>query len=306
MKKALMLISIAAITFSGSVSAKPLDLSKVSDDANWLMHVDFDSARNSTIGSFIMDKINDNDEAADRMEEMKEAFGVDMEGFANLTMFGNGEREKGIAIMVGGMDVEKLVGFAQLNENLTTTQKGKHEIYSVGEGRRSMAFTTMKGNVIVGGPDEDYVSQGIRLAKGKGNGRAPIGLLNELRRIIPNPGMIGYVDVEKAAAFHDLDERGQEFVEKANSAGMIVGEVDGEIRMAAILKTNDEETARQLEEMANGLMAMAALSKESNRHLGKVLESHSVKRAGNAIILQVGLSIDAIKEGIEKEMDKNI
>ena len=48
------------------------------------------------------------------MEEMKEAFGVDMEGFANLTMVGNGDREKGIAIMVGGMDVERTLGWAGL------------------------------------------------------------------------------------------------------------------------------------------------------------------------------------------------
>ena len=164
----------------------------------------------------------------------------------------------------------------------------------------------MKGNVIVGGPDADYVTQGIRLVKGKADSRAPIGLLEELRKIIPNPGVIGYLDVAKAAEFHDLDKRGQELVKKANSAGVVVGQVDGELKMAAIVKTNDEETAKQIEDMANGMIAMAALSKESNPHLAKLLESHSVKRAGNTVTLQVGLSIATIKEGIEKEADKNI
>lgn len=307
MNKALTLLTLASFAFAGSATAKSLDLSQVADDANWLMHLDFDSSRASPIGSFILDKINDNEEAAERLEEMKTAFGIDIEGFSNLTMFGNGEREKGIAIMAGGMDVDKLLGFAQLNENLKTSKKGNHDIHSIdGGGRHSVAFATLKGNVIVGGPDANYVSRGIKLVRGKAASRAPIGLLDELRKIVPNPGMIAFLDVAKAAEFHDLDKRGQEFVKKANSAGVVVGQADGELRMAAIVKTNDEETAKQIEDMANGMIAMSALGKESNPHLAKLLESHSVKRAGNTVTLQVGLSIATIKEGIEKEMDKNI
>ncbi len=94
MNKALILLTLASFAFAGSATAKSLDLSQVADDANWVMHVDFDSARASPIGSFIMDKINDNPEAAKRMAAVKTSFGVDMEGFSSLTMFGNGEREK--------------------------------------------------------------------------------------------------------------------------------------------------------------------------------------------------------------------
>lgn len=307
MKKAFMLLSLLPLAFAVPATAKSLDLSKVSDDANWLMHIDFDSARKSPIGSFIMDKINDNKEAAKRIQEMQEAFGIDVEGFSSLTMFGNGEREKGTAIMVGGMDVKKLVEFAQLNENLKTTKRGKHEIHSIGDGgRHPVAFATLNGNVIIGGSDAGDVARGIRLAKGKADSRAPIGLLAELRKIVPNPGMIGFVDVGKVAGFHDLDKRGKEIVNKANSAGMIAGQIDGELKMAAIVKTNDEETAKQIEDMANGMMAMAALGKESNPELAEVLETHSVKRNGNTVTLQIGLSIAAIKKGLAKEMDKNI
>ena len=101
MKKVYSMIALASIALTGPSMAKPLDLSQVADDANWLMHVDFDSARKSKIGSFIMDKIDGNSEAADRMDELQETFGVDPEGFSSLTMFGTGEIEKGIAIMTG-------------------------------------------------------------------------------------------------------------------------------------------------------------------------------------------------------------
>ncbi|MBL62889.1 MAG: hypothetical protein CMI30_05710 [Opitutae bacterium] len=306
MKKVYSMIALASIALTGPSMAKPLDLSQVADDANWLMHVDFDSARKSKIGSFIMDKIDGNSEAADRMDELQETFGVNPEGFSSLTMFGTGEIEKGIAIMTGGMDLEKLVEFAQLNENLQTTQKGKFAIHSLNEGRHSMAFTTMKGNVIIGGSDADDVAHGIKLVKGKADSRAPIGLLGELREIIPNPGVIGYVDVAKAAKFHDLDKGVAAMVEKAHSAGMVMGEADGELKMAVILKTAGDDTAKQLEEMVNGALAMAELSMESNPKLANIWESQKVERAGNVLTVQIGLSIRAIKKGIEKEMDKNI
>ncbi len=307
MKKVNLLIMASSLAWASASTAKSLDLSQVSDDANWVMHVDFDAARTSKIGSFIMDKISDNDEAAERVAKMKESFGVDPEGFSSLTLFGNGEREKGIAIMKGGMDPDKLVAFAQLNENLKTTQKGKYEIHSLDNGKRhSMAFTTMKGNVIVGGPDAEYVSHGIQLVKGKAASREPIGLLDELRAIVPNPGVIAYLNVAKAAKFHDLDDRGAAMVGKAHSAGMIIGEGDGELKMAGILKATNEETAKQIEEMVRGGLAMAAIAKESNPRMANVWESQKVTRVGNTVIVQIGLSIRAIKDGIKKEMDKNI
>ena len=40
-----------------SLDAKPLDLSKISKDANWLMHMDFDAMRNSGVGVFMRDKM---------------------------------------------------------------------------------------------------------------------------------------------------------------------------------------------------------------------------------------------------------
>ncbi len=307
MNKAFLMTPLASLVLTSPATANQLDLSQVADDANWVMHVDFDASRNSKIGSFIMEKIDDNPDATKRLAAVKTTFGVDPEAFSSLTMFGNGEHKKGIAILTGGLDLEKLVAFAELNENLETTQVGRHEIHSLNQDKKHpVAFATLKENVVVGGPNADYVSQGIKLVKGRAASKAPIGLLGELRQIVANPGFIAYLDVAKAAEFHDLDERGGAMVEKVESAGIIVGEAEGELKVAAVLKTTNEETAKQVEDMVRGMLAMAELGKESNPHLAKVMESQSVERAGNAVSVSVGLAIDAIKEGIEREMDKNI
>ena len=61
MKKALLTVFAAGLALLPA-SAKPLDLSKVSRNANWLMHMDFDAMRNSDVGVFMresMEKIPD-------------------------------------------------------------------------------------------------------------------------------------------------------------------------------------------------------------------------------------------------------
>jgi hypothetical protein len=300
MNNSLWLTPLVAFLPFGSIVAKPLNLEQVADDANWLMHVDFDSARASSIGSFIMDEIESKSEA-------KASYGVDPKGFSSLTMFGNGEHKKGIAIMSGGLDPAKMTAFARKNDTFETIRSGKDEIHSLNQDKRHpMAFATLKNEVIVGGPNADYVRQGIKLAKGKGASRGPIALLGELRRIIDNPGFIAYVDVAKASVHHDLERHGMGMAKKMKSMGMVVGEADGLLKMVAIVVAEDEETAAQMEGMANGMMAMAALGKDSKHRLANLLKSQSVTRTGNTVTLQVGLAIDVIEDHIEKEMRKRI
>ncbi len=307
MKNALLMIPLASLFWASSTYANPLDLSQVSDDANWLMHVDFDSTRNSVIGSFILEEFEAKPEAVERMAAMTTTFGVDPKAFSNLTMFGNGEHKKGIAIMKGGLDAEKLIAFAKLNKTLETSQAGKHEIHSLNRDKRHpVAFATLNNNVIVGGPNAGLVSRGIKLVRGKAPSRDPIGLLGELRQVIEKPGFISYVDIVKASKFHDLDKHGAAMMKKAHSAGMAMGEADGELKIVAIIKANDEETATQLENMARGALAMAALGKESNPRLANILESQKVSRNGNTVTVQIGLAIETIKEAIEREMEKHI
>ena len=95
-------------------------------------------------------------------------------------------------------------------------------------------------------------------------------------------------------------------VKKVSAAGMAMGETAGELKVVAIVKTDNEETAIQLENMARGMMAMVGLGKESKPFLAEILESQKVVRKGNDVRMEVGLAIETIKELIEREMEKNI
>jgi len=304
MKKILVPIALAWIPLL-AIQAKPLDLSKVSRNANWLMHMDFDAMRNSDIGVFMRDTMEKIPEAMDRMEKMKGTYGVDLDGFSYLTMSGSGERHKGIAIMKGGLDPDVVIDFAQSREELDVTQIGKQKVYSSSKGRHSMAFAALKKGVFVGGPDSDYVSEGIMLSKGKAASYKGHPILDVLTDSIEDPGFVFFADVKGAVKNNEIDSRAMHMLEKVKAGGMAIGEDKGLIRLIAVVETTSEETCEQVEAMIRGGMALVDMRKAQDKRLERFMQGHSIKREGKMIWIQMKFSSEEVIDQLKKEMRKS-
>lgn len=304
MKKALLILFATGLSLL-PVAAKPLDLSKISKDANWLMHMDFDAMRNSDIGVFMRDTMEKIPEAIDRMDQIKDRYGVDIDGFSYLTMSGSGERHKGIAIMKGGIDTDKLVDFAKSKDSIEVSRIGKQEVYSSSKGRHPMAFAPLKKGVIVGGPDSDYVSEGIMLTKGKSPSYEGHPILQTITESIDEPGFILFADVKGAAKNNELDKRAMLMLEKVKAGGMAIGEVGGLIRVIAVVETTSEETCKQVEAMIRGGMALVDMRKAQDKRLERFLQGHSVKREGKLIWMEMKFSAEEVIDHLKKEMKKS-
>ena len=304
MKKALLILFATGLSILPG-AAKPLDLSKISKDANWLMHMDFDAMRNSDIGIFMRDTMEKIPEAVDRMEKMKETYGVDLDGFSYLTMSGSGERHKGIAIMKGGLDPDVVIDFAESREELEVTQIGKQRVYSGSKGRHSMAFAALKKGVFVGGPDSDYVSEGIMLSKGKADSYRGHPILEVLTDSIEDPGFVVFADVKGATKNNEIDPRMMPMLEKVRAGGMAIGDENGLIRVIAIMETTSEETCQQVEAMIRGGMAMVEMRKAQDKRLERFMQGHSIKREGKMIWVEMKFSSEEIMDHLKREMRKS-
>ena len=304
MKKALLILFATGLSLL-PVAAKPLDLSKISKDANWLMHMDFDAMRNSDIGVFMRDTMEKIPEALDRMEQIKDTYGVDIDGFSYLTMSGSGERHKGIAIMKGGIDTDKMVDFVKSKDSIEVSRIGKQKVYSSSKGRHSMAFAPLNKGVIVGGPDSAYVSEGIMLAKGKAPAYKGHPILQTITNSIEDPGFIFFADVKGAAKDNDLDPRAKLMLEKVKAGGIAIGEDKGQIRLIAVVETTSEETCEQVEAMIRGGMALVDMRKAQDKRLERFLQGHSIKREGKMIWMQMKFSAEEVIDHLKKEMRKS-
>ena len=155
---------LSLITLSGGhLSAAPLELDNVSAQANWMIHVDFEGLLKTEVGQFLLAEIKKQPNAQRQLAGIKAAFGVDIEGLGNLTAFGRGENEKGIAIASGGFNAKQLEGFIALNEKIETSTHAGKTIYS----ENKKAFAIIDEDAIVAGTGADYVKHGIDVVDGK-------------------------------------------------------------------------------------------------------------------------------------------
>jgi hypothetical protein len=288
------------------INAKQLDLGKVSDGSNWIMHMDFESMRSSEIGSYVEDLWEKIPEMEEKMRGLYEKFGVDLMGVSNLTLFGTGERHKGIGILEGGVNASVVTEVTRTREYIQESKVGKKTIFSTDKGRRPMAFSVLKKGKIVFGPDRDYVTEGIQIANGKGRGSSSHPVLESLNNLMETPGILFFADVKGAKETAELDQWAMMMADKIESCGMVIGDHDSGLKMIGIIETNSLESSEPMENMIRGGLAMMEMKAKDDKRMEGFLEDYQVIREGRTIRIVVEVSNSFIIERIKKEMKKAV
>ena len=295
-----------AFSLVSQISAKQLDLQKVSDGSNWIMHMDFESMRNSEIGSYLEDSLEQVPEMEEKMRGLQKKFGVNLMEVSNLTLFGNGEKHKGIGILEGGVNASVVTEVTRTREYIQESKVGRKTIFSTDKGRRPMAFSVLKKGKIVFGPDSNYVSEGIKLANGKGRGSSSYPILESLNNLMETPGFLFFADVKGAKETAELDQWARMMTDKIESCGMVIGDHDSGLKMIGLIETNSLESSEPMENMIRGGLAMMEMKAKDNKRMEGLLEDYQVTREGKTIRIEVEISNSFIIERIKKEMKKAV
>ena len=297
---------ISALCFCVSIHAEQLDLKKVSDGSNWIMHMDFESMRSSEIGSFLEDSLEKIPEMEEKMRGLQKKFGVDLMGVSNLTLFGTGEKHKGIGILEGGVDASIVTEVTRTREYIQESKVGKKTIFSTDKGRRPMAFSVLKKGKIVFGPDCDYVSEGIQIANGKGRGLSSHPILESLNDVLETPGFLFFANVKGVKETTDLDPWARMMADKIESCGMVIGDDDGGLKMIGLIETHSLESSEPMENMIRGGLAMMEMKAKDNKRMKGLFEGYEVIREGRTIRIEIKISNSFVIERVEKEMKKAV
>lgn len=297
---------ISALCFCVSIHAEQLDLKKVSDGSNWIMHMDFESMRSSEIGSFLEDSLEKIPEMEEKMRGLQKKFGVDLMGVSNLTLFGTGEKHKGIGILEGGVDASIVTEVTRTREYIQESKVGKKTIFSTDKGRRPMAFSVLKKGKIVFGPDCDYVSEGIQIANGKGSGLSSHPILESLNDVLETPGFLFFANVKGVKSTTELDPWARMMTDKIESCGMVIGDDDGGLKMIGLIETHSLESSEPMENMIRGGLAMMEMKAKDNKRMKGLFEGYEVIREGRTIRIEIKISNSFVIERVEKEMKKAV
>ena len=80
-----------------------------------------------------MGKINETPNMKQKMDGLKNAFGVDLLKIRAVSAYGSGEKDKGTAFD-GGIRSQQLEGFASLNDKVVIDEVGKVKTYTFNKG----------------------------------------------------------------------------------------------------------------------------------------------------------------------------
>jgi len=292
------------LTFS--LGAKTFDPNKVSSTSNWIMHLDFDSMRESEIGIFVEESYNKIPGVQEKLDWVKNNYGIDMQKVSNFTIFGSGEKDKAIGIMEGGVNSENVAKFADSQDFISKNKIGKYEVFSLNKGRHPMAYAPLKKGKLIVGPDANYVSEGIALARGKAEGYGGHSLLRKLLKKSLSPGFMVFADLNGISEDIDMDHRAKRMTEVMNAFGMSINEHLGCLKLSGIIEAKSEKSSEQIENMIRGGYAMMKMSFPKNQNIDSMIRDFSIQRNDSILHIDLEISVDAIIDRLKKEAEKAI
>lgn len=300
------IISILSLILTFSLGAKTFDPNKVSSTSNWIMHLDFDSMRESEIGIFVEESYNKIPGVQEKLDWVKNNYGIDMQKVSNFTMFGSGEKHKAIGIMEGGVNSENVAKFADSQDFISKNKIGKYEVFSLNKGRHPMAYAPLKKGKLIVGPDANYVSEGIALARGKAEGYGGHSLLRKLLKKSLSPGFMVFADLNGISEDIDMDHRAKRMTEVMNAFGMSINEHLGCLKLSGIIEAKSEKSSEQIENMIRGGYAMMKMSLPKDQNIDSMIRDFSIQRNDSTLHIDLEISVDAIIDRLKKEAEKAI
>ena len=128
--KGVLMGSCTLCAISSSM-AGPLQRSDVIKDPVWVLHLDCDALRPTTVGKFVLSEMEKPD-ADKKIAEFQTAFGIDPRtALHGVTLYGtSAAQEDGVLLFYADLDAERLTSMAENAKEHKSTAHGKHMIHS--------------------------------------------------------------------------------------------------------------------------------------------------------------------------------
>ena len=269
--------------------------------ANWVITVDMKSFHNSRMGKFIMEKIKYAPNINQKMEGLKNAFGVDLKEMREIYAYGSGEKDKGTAILHGGINSKQLEGFASLNDKVEIDEYQNTKTYTFQKGTLGILS---KDSVVVAS-NKELLHESLK-SKSEDKNNALETFLDSVEKKQDAIISIG-ANLLKVSKLEKKIKPEQEIIlKKFKNIVIILDETEDHIRISSFLQATKSETANHLENIFRSWPSLLALIKGANEELDEVMKNveFSVSRDGKTVGIATQISHAFFESKVEEELDK--
>ncbi len=303
--------AVVALGIATTAAAGPLDLKQVCASAKWVVHVDVDAMRESTLVQRIYDKVIQEAPEAEQhlrnVTDLVEHLGIDLtRDLHGITAYGSvvGKPE-GVFLVDANFDEKSLLEKADQAPDHQVTTHGAYQVHSWtdAKGKRHehpMAGTVYK-NLLIFAPAAAQVNAALDVLDGKSPALA--GKSSPLTAKVP----AGTLVLIRAIGLSDAKLPWKSpLVTQSESFGVAIGEQGGKVCFEGMLTAKSKETAEQAKAVVEGARSMAELQHGQDAEAAKLIKAVKVSVADTALSVEFSASADDVWSRLEKGIQKAV
>jgi len=303
--RTLLALSLPLMSLAPLPLTAALDTKIVSADALWVMHIDLNSLRDSTVGKELMVQAMMLQAEAMKKEQMPVQVDVPklLTTIGSITAYGTNLSQDpnlvdGALIFQGTADLRKIAEGAVAQATVTTPDKISElkdmpfEAYSVA-GQLIVAFP--KEPIILVSKSKTQLLAAHKIFRGDAPSlaKAKASPLNGLIRNQTGAFVLAASVVPSGDFFPD-DAPQARILQMAKSASVELGEENKQTFAHVQLLASSDDSADKLMKILQGIAAMVSLAESSDRYLAEFLRSVAVTREKNIVTLHLAYSSERL------------
>jgi hypothetical protein len=295
--------------------ALPLQVADLPADPAWMVHFDVDGLRPTTIGQYLLTQM-EKPKAQAKLAAFQSIFNFDLRRqLHGLTLYSVGAaHEDGVLLVYADFEAGRLVTLAKAAKDAQSTTHNQHTIYNwidekrqVKDGVQPRVYAAIQGARVILGRREDCVAQALDVLDGKAPRLASGSAFSQ------SGAADGAGFIEAAARKLDLRRFDQNaaLFRLTKLVRLRIGGAAEQVTATLSLDANDDEVARNMFNIGQGLVSLMKLQKEKP-DLIKLAEAISLKQDGAGVVatatmpasdVLIMLKADAARKA-DKKMEK--
>ncbi|MEX2218971.1 MAG: hypothetical protein WD749_09445 [Phycisphaerales bacterium] len=260
MDRRVLIGSLVLGAAAGLAVAGPLEKGVVAPGAKWVVHVDVEALRQSTVCTFVLEHERRLDPDLPRLRKMKEEFGLDpLTDIKSLTVYGDSpDPGECVAVLRTTDAVDGLLTrLVDEKKVLQKIEEGPYTIYTWAEGDEQRHAFVKRGagadRTVIAATDKARLLAGIRQLDAPAAAAPAEGVLAST----PRAGSVVFVAGTSMDCLRDA--QASMMLQKAESVVLDMGESGGEVYADLRLTTSSSEEAGNMLMVAQGGMGLARM-----------------------------------------------
>ena len=280
----LIFVAAACSVFAVPGEFKP---SETSAKATWFAHLNIAGLRESEIGKQLLNELDGESKRQLRQFERMLSFHP-IDDLESATVYGtSADPEQTVALIRGAFDRQRLTDIAKDSDAYKPVTHPKTTIHSWEDNGNRIYATIIGDKLVIIGPQLDL----LRDATDVVNGDSPALKADDIfgyQKTDHAPLLVASANLSAIDGI-DLDSK---IVQKIKAIYISAGESRGELLAYTALKTANPRSAKLVDQMLHGVLALAEASDEVPP---EIIEAFQTKLDGSGISLSVKLPLKKFK-----------